>query len=122
MNLKICFTPFNRFFSHQLIISQCVIQEKILQQGEYESLYRDIIAGYANWEFDPADVQNPFPNNEGSVHIWQGLEDKIIPYSLNRYLSQKLPWIRYHEVPDGGHLLAFERNFCEAIIRDLLLN
>ena len=80
------------------------------------------MVGYANWEFDPTDLQNPFPNNEGSVHIWQGLEDKIIPYSLNRYLSQKLPWIRYHEVPDAGHLLAFKRNFCEAIIRDLLLN
>lgn len=97
-------------------------QEKILQQGEHESLYRDIMAGYANWQFDPTDVQNPFPNNEGSVHIWQGLEDKIIPYSLNRYLSQKLPWIRYHEVPDAGHLLPFKRNICEAIIRDLLLN
>lgn len=80
------------------------------------------MAGYAQWEFDPTDVQNPFPNNEGSVHIWQGLEDKIIPYSLNRYLSQKLPWIQYHEIPDSGHLLAFEKNNCEAIIRNLLLN
>lgn len=91
------------------------------QQGVYESLHRDILAGYAKWEFDPLDVSNPFPDNEGSVHIWQGYEDKMIPYQLNRYLSEKLPWIRYHEVPDGGHLMINNSNVCETIIRALLL-
>ncbi|KAJ7981156.1 alpha/beta-Hydrolases superfamily protein [Quillaja saponaria] len=97
-------------------------QEKIQQQGEYESLHRDMIAGYGNWEFDPLDIRNPFPNNEGSVHIWQGYEDRIIPFKLNRYLSEKLPWIHYHEVSDAGHLLIFERNLCEAVVRALLLS
>ncbi|WOG92462.1 hypothetical protein DCAR_0311731 [Daucus carota subsp. sativus] len=81
-------------------------QEKIVQQGEYESLHREVMVGYANWEGQLTPLififlklyifyynEDPFPNNEGSVHIWQGLEDKVIPYSLNRYLSQKLPWI-----------------------------
>ncbi|KAL1823714.1 hypothetical protein ACET3Z_010492 [Daucus carota] len=35
-------------------------QEKIVQQGEYESLHREVMVGYANWEFDPTDLQNPF--------------------------------------------------------------
>ena len=96
-------------------------QEKIRQQGAHESLHRDIIAGYGKWEFDPMDVTNPFPNNEGSVHIWQGGEDKIIPSSLNRYLSQKLPWIRYHEVPDVGHFLLYDSSLCEKVLRELLL-
>ncbi|XP_059627541.1 uncharacterized protein LOC132270382 [Cornus florida] len=96
-------------------------REKVRQQGEYESLFRDIMAGYGKWEFDPMDVTNPFPNNEGSVHIWQGYEDRIIPFQLNRYLSEKLPWIRYHEVPDVGHLLVFNSTLCEAIFRELLL-
>lgn len=91
------------------------------QQGVYESLHRDILAGYAKWEFDPLDVSNPFPENEGSVHIWQGYEDKMIPYQLNRYVSEKLPWICYHEVPDGGHLMIYNSNLCETIIRALLL-
>ncbi|ESR37496.1 hypothetical protein CICLE_v10030362mg [Citrus x clementina] len=96
-------------------------QEKILQQGIHESLYRDLKTGYAKWEFDPTDLINPFPDNEGSVHIWQGCEDRIIPSQINQFISEKLPWIQYHEVPDAGHLLIFERKFCEAIIRALLV-
>ncbi|KAF2580060.1 hypothetical protein F2Q68_00004091 [Brassica cretica] len=40
------------------------------QQGEYEkSLHRDLMIGYGHWEFDPLDVQNPFKNSNGSVHL-----------------------------------------------------
>lgn len=33
-------------------------------------------------EFSPIDLQNPFPNGEGSVHIWQGDKDLAVPESL----------------------------------------
>lgn len=95
-------------------------QERLRQQGVYESLYRDIMVGYAKWEFSPLDLTNPFPNNEGSVHIWQGQEDKIIPAAVNRYISEQLPWIQYHEVPDGGHLIIFNASVCETIFRKLV--
>ncbi|MFQ6619692.1 hypothetical protein Gotur_001223 [Gossypium turneri] len=95
-------------------------QEKIQQQGVYESLHRDIMVSYGKWEFDPMDLINPFPNNEGSVYIWQGYEDRIIPFQVNRYLSEKLPWIHYHEVPDAGHLLIFESKNSEAVLRELV--
>lgn len=80
-----------------------------------------MIIGFGKWEFDPTEVANPFPNNEGSVHIWQGLEDIIIPYKLNRYISEKLPWIRYHEIAGIGHLLPFKGNFSDVILRELVL-
>lgn len=96
-------------------------QEKTRQQGVYESLFRDILVGYGKWEFDPSNLTNPFPENEGSVHIWQGYDDKIIPSQINRYISQKLPWIRYHEVRDAGHLMIFNCKICEAVFRELLL-
>lgn len=98
-----------------------LLQEKIQQQGVHESLYRDLMVGYGKWEFDPMDLTNPFPDNEGSVHIWQGCEDRIISSQINRYLSEKLPWIQYHEVPNAGHFLFYETNFCEAILRELLV-
>lgn len=79
------------------------------------------MAGYGKWEFDPMDITNPFPNKEGSVHIWQGYEDKIIPFEVNRYLSQKLQWIQYHEVHDVGHFLIYDSSLCEAVLRELLL-
>ncbi|KAF7805704.1 esterase/lipase/thioesterase family protein [Senna tora] len=99
------------------------IQEKITQQGEHESLYRDLMVGFGKWEFDPTEMSNPFPDKEeGGVHIWQGYEDRIIPYTMNRYISQKLPWIHYHEIPKGGHFFIFKNNECEAVIRALLLS
>ena len=48
-------------------------QGQILQQGEYNSLNRDMMAGFGHWEFDPIDLDNPFPN--GGAHLWQGAED-----------------------------------------------
>ncbi|KAL2899460.1 Lipase 1, partial [Bienertia sinuspersici] len=93
---------------------------KIRQQGDYESLHRDIMVGFGRWEFDVLDLKDPFPGNEGSVHLWQGYEDKIIPFPMNRFLSKNLQWIKYHEVPDGGHMFIFEQSMCDCILRELL--
>ncbi|XLR41135.1 hypothetical protein S83_025795 [Arachis hypogaea] len=98
-------------------------QHKIRQQGEYESLYRDMMVHFGDWEFDPMELQNPFPQNDEAsyVYLWQGHEDKLVPFELQRFLARQLPWIRYHEVPDGGHFIIHEKHFCEAIFRELLL-
>ncbi|KAI6685308.1 hypothetical protein NL676_031221 [Syzygium grande] len=40
-------------------------QEKIRQQGVHESLHRDLIAGYASWEFDPLGTGKPFSQQSG---------------------------------------------------------
>ncbi|KAK9280369.1 hypothetical protein L1049_014058 [Liquidambar formosana] len=80
-------------------------QAKVRQQGVFESLHRDLMVGFGMWDFDPMDLSNPFPQNDGIVHIWQGYEDPFVPFQLQRYVSKKLPWIQYHEVPDGGHLI-----------------
>ncbi|KAF8397902.1 hypothetical protein HHK36_016827 [Tetracentron sinense] len=95
--------------------------DKVRQQGVFESLHRDLMVAYSNWEFDPMDLTNPFPENESSVQIWQGYEDRVMPFELQRYVAEKLPWIQYHEVPDGGHLIIHDSSLCEAILRALLL-
>ncbi|XP_042510526.1 uncharacterized protein LOC122085968 [Macadamia integrifolia] len=96
-------------------------QDKVRQQGVFESLHRDMMIGFGTWDFDPMDLSNPFPQGEGSVYIWQGHEDRIVPCLLQRYVAHKLPWIRYHEVHDGGHLFIYDRSLCEAILRELFL-
>ncbi|XP_059278208.1 uncharacterized protein LOC132032587 [Lycium ferocissimum] len=96
-------------------------QENVTQQGKFESLYRDLIVGFGKWEFDPTQVPNPFPeNHEGTVHLWQGYEDRIVPRKLNQYLADKLGWIKYHEVPDAGHFLFYNPTICETILRKLV--
>ncbi|XP_021617317.2 uncharacterized protein LOC110618488 [Manihot esculenta] len=96
-------------------------KQKVIQQGEFESLHRDIMVGFGKWEFDPMDLENPFPNNEGSVHLWQGDEDRMVPVMLQRYVVQKLPWIHYHELPGAGHLFSYVPGMSETILKALLL-
>ncbi|KAJ6311121.1 hypothetical protein OIU76_015779 [Salix suchowensis] len=96
-------------------------QEKIQQRDVFDTLRRDFIVAFGDWEFDPMELSNPFPQNESSVHIWQGYEDKVVPFQLQRCISKKLPWIQYHEVPEGGHLIVHYTGLCEAVLRSLLL-
>ncbi|KAD2804731.1 hypothetical protein R6Q59_029893 [Mikania micrantha] len=91
------------------------------QQGPMESIFRDMRVGFGKWEFDPMEIENPFPNNEGSVHLWHGDEDGLVPVSLQRYIAKKLPWIHYHELPDVGHLLPSYGGNKEAILKSLLI-
>ncbi|KAJ0976736.1 hypothetical protein J5N97_012210 [Dioscorea zingiberensis] len=92
----------------------------ITKQGIFETLHRDMIVGFGSWEFDPLDLDNPFPGIEGSVHLWHGTEDLLVPIILTRYITQKLPWIVYHELPGAGHLFPLADGMTDAIVRALL--
>ncbi|KAJ7976113.1 Alpha/beta-Hydrolases superfamily protein [Quillaja saponaria] len=102
------------------IIGQIKYPAQTRQQGEYESIHRDLIIGFGSWEFSPVDLENPFPNNEGSVHLWHGDEDRLVPVTMQRYIVQKLPWIEYHEVPGAGHLFPHADGLSDSIIKALL--
>ena len=81
------------------------------------------MAAFGKWVFGPLELSDPFSINEigSGLHIWHSRLDKIVPVELQRFVSGKLPWIRYHEVPDKGHLIIYDDAVCEAIIRSLLL-
>ncbi|KAE9465405.1 hypothetical protein C3L33_02686, partial [Rhododendron williamsianum] len=96
-------------------------KEYVTQQGVYESLLREMMVGFGSWEFDPMDLSNPFLDNEGSVHLWHGNEDGLVPVMLQRYIAGRLPWIHYHEVPGAGHFFPFADGMREAIFKTLLL-
>lgn len=91
-------------------------------QGEAESIHRDMTVGFGSWEFDPMEIENPFPNKEESVHLWQGDEDRLVPVLLQRHIAQKLPWIEYHELPGAGHLLPYADGMSEAILKALIVD
>jgi pimeloyl-ACP methyl ester carboxylesterase len=97
------------------------MQAQATQQGVFESMHRTLMIGVGNWEFSPLmDLENPFPNNEGSVHLWQGDGDRIVPVKLQRYIANKLPWIKYHELPGSGHFFPCAVGMGEVVIRALL--
>ncbi|KAL7615511.1 hypothetical protein Lser_V15G01914 [Lactuca serriola] len=97
------------------------IEGQVRQQGEYESIHRDLNIGFGTWEFDPMDIENPFLENEGSVDIWMGDDDKIVPVTLQRYIAQQLPWIRYHELKGAGHMFPYADGISDEILKELLL-
>lgn len=66
------------------------------------------------------DLENPFPNNEGSVHLWHGEQDSLVPATLQRYIVQRLPWIHYHELPGAGHMFPFADGMSDTIVNTLL--
>ncbi|KAF3321783.1 Alpha/beta hydrolase family [Carex littledalei] len=105
----------------KLLSSHSFTENKSRQQGIYESIHRDLLVMFGNWEFDPMNITDPFPQNEGSVHLWQGYHDRLVRVELQRFLSEKLPWIRYHEVSDGGHMFIFADGFGDRIVKSLLL-
>jgi len=100
-------------------------KERLRESGVFETLRSDFLVAFGEWDFDPADLPDPFPSEPekslSSVHIWQGYEDKVMPFQLQRCLCRKLPWIRYHEVPKGGHLIVHYDGVCDAILKSLLL-
>lgn len=91
------------------------------QQGLGESLCRDLMSMFSDWGFDPCDIENPFINRPGQVHIWQGDEDYLVPPVLQRAIIKKLPWINYHEVVGGGHFMRYHPGFIESALSALLL-
>lgn len=97
------------------------MQAQVRQQGEFDSIYRDFLVGFGRWEFSPLELDNPFPNNEGTVHVWHGTEDRIVPVILTRYISQRLPWVHYHEVPGAGHLFPVADGMIDAIVKEMLI-
>ncbi|XVF19722.1 hypothetical protein REPUB_Repub11eG0135400 [Reevesia pubescens] len=96
-------------------------KERLRERCVFDNLLSEFLVCYGDWDFEPMELNNPFPQNESYVHIWQGYEDKIVPFELQRCISRKLPWIQYHEVPDGGHLLVHYNGLSEAILRAMLL-
>ncbi|CAL0309956.1 unnamed protein product [Lupinus luteus] len=116
----------NYMFSHQdlQLISKLADKEsyraQIRQQGEYESVHSDVNFACHKWEFSPLELENPFPNNEGSVHLWQGDEDLMVATKLQPYIAKKLPWIHYHELQGAGHMFPHADGMTDIIIKSLL--
>lgn len=106
------------FFIYQFFfLAYLLYQVHVRQQGVHESIHRDMMIGFGKWEFDPTELENPFPKNEGTVHLWQGDEDMLVPVTLQRYIAQRLPWIQYHELPGAGHLFPYAKGMSDAIVK-----
>ncbi|KAI3716684.1 hypothetical protein L1987_67728 [Smallanthus sonchifolius] len=54
----------------------------------------------------------------GPIHIWQGLEDKVVPPSMSEYVHRVLPGAMVHKLLYEGHFTYFY--FCDECHRQML--
>jgi pimeloyl-ACP methyl ester carboxylesterase len=59
---------------------------------------RDAITVYEAWPFDVATITRP-------VHIWQGMEDRLVSPEVNQILAERIPGAVWHPFPDEGHFV-----------------
>jgi len=76
---------------------------------------------FGKLDFDPLELNNPFPNNDVPVHIWQGDEDALVPVTLQPYIGERLSWIHCHEFHEVGHLLSLMEGSLDRILKCFLV-
>lgn len=62
-------------------------------------LVRDAELLYRSWAFDVAKI-------ERRVHIWQGLDDRLVPDPINKAVADAMPGAVWHPVAGAGHFIA----------------
>lgn len=64
-----------------------------------EGLVRDAELLYHHWAFDVQQI-------ERTVHVWQGLDDRLVPEAINKEIADRMPGAVWHPVPGAGHFVA----------------
>ncbi|KAF5747885.1 hypothetical protein HS088_TW05G00615 [Tripterygium wilfordii] len=53
----------------------------------------------------------------GPIHVWQGMDDRVVPPSMADYISRVLPGANMHKLPNEGHFSYFF--FCDECHRQI---
>jgi pimeloyl-ACP methyl ester carboxylesterase len=72
----------------------------------HEGWKEDDLAFVSDWGFKPADVTAP-------LLLWQGREDKMVPFTHGRWLAEHIPRAEARLSQEDGHLTLFQRRVPE---------
>lgn len=64
-----------------------------------DALVCDAELVYRKWAFDVTAIERP-------VHMWQGTEDRLVPFSINNHVAERMPGAVWHPVAGAGHFVA----------------
>lgn len=64
-----------------------------------DGLVRDSMLLYRRWAFDVTAI-------ERRVHMWQGLDDRLVSASINKTVADRMPGAVWHPVEGAGHFVA----------------
>lgn len=76
----------------------CDASAECFAQGS-DGLVRDSQLLYRHWAFDVGAI-------ERRVHMWQGLDDSLVPDAINREVADHMPGAVWHPVEGAGHFVA----------------
>ncbi|XP_071697576.1 uncharacterized protein [Rutidosis leptorrhynchoides] len=114
--------------------------EESIRQGNVNPFVEEATLQVSNWPFSLKDLQVQkwcpekglfhwlnFMSSEvecelvgflDPIHIWQGMEDLVVPTSMTDYVARVLPSAIVHKLPDEGHFSYFY--FCDECHRTIL--
>lgn len=64
-----------------------------------DALVRESLVIYHQWAFDVTAIRRP-------VHMWQGLDDALVPDPINQKVAERMPGAVWHPVGGAGHFVA----------------
>jgi pimeloyl-ACP methyl ester carboxylesterase len=76
----------------------CEASAECFAQGS-AGLVRDSELLYRNWAFDVTTIKR-------RVHMWQGMDDRLVPASINKQVADRMPGAVWHPVGGAGHFVA----------------
>jgi pimeloyl-ACP methyl ester carboxylesterase len=76
----------------------CETSAECFAQGS-AGLVRDSELLYRSWAFDVTAI-------ERRVHMWQGLDDRLVSPFINKTLAGRMPGSVWHPVEAAGHFVA----------------
>ncbi|XP_043701041.1 uncharacterized protein LOC122651637 [Telopea speciosissima] len=113
--------------------------EESVRQGNPKPFMEEAVLQVSNWGFSLADLQvqkkqkgkgilnwikslYSQPENEligflGPIHIWQGMDDRVVPPSMADYVHRVLPGATIHKLSGEGHFSYF--CFCDECHRQV---
>ncbi|KAL5059953.1 hypothetical protein RYX36_031557 [Vicia faba] len=100
--------------------------EESVRQGNMQPFIEEAVLQVSKWDFDIEELRvhkkcrtgslllwlkSMYGQTEcelagylGRIHIWQGLDDRVVPPSMMEYIQRVLPEAVIHKLPNEGHL------------------
>jgi pimeloyl-ACP methyl ester carboxylesterase len=76
----------------------CAMSAECFAQGS-DGLVHDSELLYRRWAFDVSKI-------ERRVHMWQGVDDTLVPHAINQAVADRMPGAVWHPVAGAGHFVA----------------
>ncbi|XP_073310329.1 uncharacterized protein [Primulina huaijiensis] len=114
--------------------------EESIRQGNTKPFVEEAVLQVSNWGFSLTELQAQrkcqrkgllpwlqfmygLPECEltgfpGPIHIWQGMDDMVVPPSITDYIARVLPNASVHRLPEEGHFSYFV--LCDYCHREIL--